>query len=109
MDSTDNTLDVKGKWELKVNTIIKHEEWERSWMSWHECLSSPTWKKFGWKLRMRSFKTPIVISNNDNKSNPLYWRRYGLIRDFSHIFWDCPKLQVYFREGKKEIGLKQII
>lgn len=32
------TLDVKGKWKLEVNTIIEDEDWERSWMSWHKML-----------------------------------------------------------------------
>lgn len=86
MDSADNTLDVKGKWELEANAIIEYEEWERFWLSWLKCLSSPTWKEFGWKLRMRFFRIPIVISKYDNKSNALCWRQCGLVGDFSHIF-----------------------
>ncbi|KAF7646198.1 hypothetical protein LDENG_00191690 [Lucifuga dentata] len=104
MDLTDNTLDVKGKWELEASTIIEDEEWERAWVAWHKCLSSPTWTEFGWKLRMRFFKTPLVIANYDNKSNPLCWRGCGLMGDFSHIFWDCPKIQTYWDEVNKKIG-----
>lgn len=79
-DSTDS------KWELEANTIIEDEEWEESWMPWHKCLSSQTWKEFIWKLRMRFFlKTPLVISNYDIKSNPLCWRRCS--RDFFSLFF----------------------
>ena len=46
MDTTDNTLDVKGKWEIEATTIISDDEWEESWMLWHKCLSRPSWREF---------------------------------------------------------------
>ena len=98
-----DTLDIKGKWELEANTIIADDEWESSWMSWHKCLGNSTWREFSWKLRMRYFKTPIVIAKYDKKYSPLCWRGCGLIGDFSHIFWDCPKLQKLWEEVKREI------
>ena len=104
MDTSIDTLDIKGKWELEANTIIADDEWESSWMSWHKCLSSPTWREFSWKLRMRYFKTPLVIAKYDKKYSPLCWRGCGLIGDFSHIFWDCPKLQKFWEEVKREIS-----
>ena len=64
MDTSVDTLDVKAKWELETNTIIADEEWESSWVPWQKCLSSPIWREFGWKLRARYFKTPLVIACN---------------------------------------------
>ena len=104
MDTSIDTLDIKGKWELEANTIIADDEWESSWVSWHKCLSSPTWREFSWKLRMRYFKTPLVIAKYDKKYSPLCWRGCGLIGDFSHIFWDCSKLQKFWEEVKREIS-----
>lgn len=103
-DLTENTLDVKNKWELEANTIISDIEWERSWESWHKCLSSPTWKEFSWKLRMRYFRTPLIISSYDKRCSSLCWRGCGLIGDLSHIFWDCPKLTVFWREVMREVN-----
>lgn len=46
MDTSIDTLDINGNWELEANTIIADDEWENSWMSWHKCLSSATWREF---------------------------------------------------------------
>lgn len=35
LNLTDNTLDVRNKWELEANTIIPDDEWEKSWVSCH--------------------------------------------------------------------------
>ena len=53
---------------------------------------------------MRYFKTHFVIYGYDKRSSPLCWRACGVIGDFSHIFWDCPKLQIYWKEVMRVIG-----
>ncbi len=80
------------------------DEWEKPWVSWHKCLNSPNWREFAWRLRMRYCKTTLVISNCDNKSSPLCWRGYRLTGDSSHIFWDCPKLQVFWKKVMRDIA-----
>ena len=72
-------------------------------MLWHKCLSSPSWREFSWKLRIRYFNSPLVISAYDRHASPLCWRRCGLVGDFSHIFWDCPKIQTFWENVKNEI------
>lgn len=100
MEQDDRTLDVKNKWELELNTLIDDSDWEYSWEEWHKCLNSPNWKEFSWKLRMRFFKTPLIVSSYDHNTSALCWRNCGQIGDFSHIFWECPLVKVY-REGVK--------
>ena len=105
LDTSDNTLDIKGKWELEANIIIADDEWVGAWVSWRKCLSSPSWREFSWKLRMRFFRTPLVISGFDKKASPLCWRGCGLVGDFSHIFWDCPLLKLFWENVLREIGV----
>lgn len=55
-------LDIKEKWELEMNTIITDKQWEASCSQGHRVTSSPNWKEFGWKIKMRYFRTPFIAS-----------------------------------------------
>ena len=103
METSVDTLDMKAKWELEANALIADGEWESSWVPWQKCLSSPTWREFSWKLRARYFKTPLIIASYDSNCSPLCWRGCGITGYFSHIFWDCPKLQKFWEEVKRQI------
>ena len=57
----ENNLDIKEKWELEMN-IISDEQWESSCEQGHRVTSSPNWREFGWKIKMRYFRTPLITS-----------------------------------------------
>lgn len=91
-----NILDTKEKWELDINVIIEDETWEQVCEEGQRVTKSPLWKEFGWKLRMRYFRTPFLVAKfNKNKTN-LCWTNYKKIGDHTHIFWDCAKLKPYW-------------
>lgn len=103
-DSDDSNMKVKEKWELESNIIITDEEWEETFKAGHKLTNSPSWREFDWKVKMRYFDTPIITSNYSNTSK-LCWRGCGLVGDFTHIFWDCPKLIDFWKNVQKEIKL----
>ncbi len=37
-------------------------------------------------------------------SEELCWRKYGKTGDHTHIFWDCPIIQGFWKGVKEEIG-----
>ena len=41
--------------------VITDEMWEKTCLDGHKLISSPTWREFEWKTRMRVFKTPLVF------------------------------------------------
>lgn len=98
----ENTLDIKEKWGLEMNTIILDEQWEPSCSQGHRITSSPNWKEFGCKIKTRYFRTPFITSKWSNTSNHS-WRGCGFVRDHTHIFWDCPKISEYWQNVQKEI------
>ncbi|KAJ0059923.1 hypothetical protein NL108_015598 [Boleophthalmus pectinirostris] len=99
----ESTLDVKNKWELELNVVVSDMEWENAWEEWQKCLSSQNWREYSWKLRMRFFKTPIITATYNRDISALCWRKCGHIGDFSHIFWECPVIKVYWDNVTKEI------
>ena len=98
----ENNLDIKEKWELEMNIIISDEQWESSCEQGHRVTSSPNWKEFGWKIKMRYFRTPLVTSKWSNTSAHC-WRGCGKVGDHTHLFWDCPKLSEYWQKVQREI------
>lgn len=99
-----NTEYIKEKWELEMNVIIEDSTWEDIWAGCHKGINSQLWKEFDWKVKIRFFNTPLVISSYVKNSNlALCWRKCGNIGDTTHIFWDCPVLQGFWGDIKKEI------
>ena len=98
----ENNLDIKEKWELEMNIIISDEQWENSCEQGHRVTSSPNWREFGWKIKMRYFRTPLITSKWSNTSAQC-WRGCGKVGDHTHIFWDCPKLSEYWKKIQREI------
>lgn len=102
--SEGNNLDVKEKWELEANIIITEEEWEETFKEGHRLTNSPTWREFDWKVKMRYFYTPFITSKYSHTTD-LCWRECGTVGDTTHIFWDCPKIQDFWKNIQKEIKL----
>lgn len=82
-----NTLDIKVKWELGSNVLIKDESWEEVSEGGQEVTNSPRWKEFNWRLKIRNFRTPLVKTN-------LCWRDCQQVGDHAQIFWGLSKTEV---------------
>lgn len=91
-----------GNWKQILNIIITDEQWEETFKAGHKVTSSPTWREFDWKIKMRYFITPSISSRYSNTSE-MCWRGCGLAGDFTHIFWDCPKISDFWKNIQKEI------
>ena len=48
--------------EVEMNVVFEEEEWEEERESRRRMTNSPTWREFSWKLEMRYFKTPFIMS-----------------------------------------------
>ncbi len=103
-DMVGNTYNIKEKWEIEANTIIEDELWDKLCHRCHKGINSQQWKEFDWKIKMRYFHTPRVISNFvKDPSAALCWRQCGKTGDHTHIFWDCSVILEYWENIKKEI------
>lgn len=102
----ENTYNIKEKWELETNNIIEDEVWDKLCSKSHKGINGQQWKEFDWKLKIRYFHTPSVISNYvKDPSATLCWRQCGKIGDHTHIFWDCPVILDYWKKINEEIEI----
>ncbi len=104
-DKSDDSFHIKRNWELELNTIIEDDMWTSVCASCHKGISSQMWKEFDWKMKMRFFRVPLVVAKFDSSSQLAQcWRGCGDVGDYVHIFWECPKIQVYWQGVKREIS-----
>lgn len=83
---------------MELNTIIEDDVWEELWKGCHKGINSQLWKEFDWKVKIRYFNTPHMISTFVKETLvALCWRKCGKIGDHTHIFWDCPKIQEFWK------------
>ena len=88
----------------RINVIIEDSEWNDMWAGCHKGINSQLWKEFDWKVKIRFFNTPLIISTYvKNSSTALCWRKCGNTGDTTHIFWDCPVLSGFWNDIKREI------
>ena len=62
IDTSDNTLHIKGQWEMELNTTIDDDTWEDICTACHKGVGSQMWKEFDWKVKIRFFRTPLSIN-----------------------------------------------
>ena len=103
MDMSDNTLHIKQQWELELNVVIDDDSWENICSRCHKGIGSQLYKEFDWKVKTRFFRTPLITFVSKNNPSNKCWRNCGMVGDHTHIFWDCPKLQTFWKNVKEEL------
>lgn len=86
-----HTQDVKGKWKLELNLVVEDQSWERICESSHKCTSLTG--KWRWD----------TIEHLSWYQNCMLGGGCGPIGGHTHVFWDCPKLQGFWKNIKKEV------
>ena len=73
------------------------------WKTHQKSTSSRSWREFSWKNLIRFFITPKARSKYLKMSQPC-WRGCGSINaDHAHIFWECDKVQIFWRTVHKTL------
>lgn len=101
VESEDNSLDIKEKWEQESNISIEEEQWEESFRIGHSLFSSVAWREFEWKGKIQYFNVPTKTYKYSQNSDKC-WRGCGQTGNYNHIFWDCPVLQYYWDKVKRK-------
>lgn len=78
-------MDIKVKWELKMNTIISDENWEWSCRKGHKITNSPIWS-LEWKVKMRKKNGPSACQQNTKWNKIMIWFTWFrlLIKNITH-------------------------
>ena len=49
------------------------------------------------------FRTPLTTFVSKNNPSNKCWRNCGMVGDHTHIFWDCLKIQIFWKNVKEEL------
>ena len=101
LDVSDNTLHIKQQLELELNAIIEDDSWENICSRCHRGVGSQIYKEFDWKVKTRFFRTQITTFASKNNPSNKCWINCGMVGDHTHIFWDCLKIQIFWKKAKK--------
>ena len=95
----DNTLHVKDKWEKELEVEIDDDVWDTICSEIHKVTNANLWREFQWKVVIRYFKTPHILSKMDANRPDTCWRGCGdQIANHAHVFWSCPILDSFWRD-----------
>lgn len=101
--SNNNTLYIKDKWEKESGIKISEEAWSNIWSFQWSTSNSMVWREHCWKNIIRYFKTPHQ-ERYKGATTPC-WRNCGSFAvNHYHIFWDCPKLVVFWRDVQSTLS-----
>ena len=93
-----NSLYIKERWEAEMGIDISPDKWEETCSEAHLVTNSNTWREFKWKVITRFFRTPVIVAKMGPTHSNRCWRECGAhIGNHTHIFWNCPKLRLFWR------------
>lgn len=94
--NVNNTLYIKGKWESDSGIGISEEVWGNIWSFQWSTSTFMSWREHCWKNIIRYFNTPY--QERYKGAHVPCWRQCGsTVANHYHIFWDCPKLNVFWK------------
>ena len=104
----DNT---KEKWENELTTTISEHDWKDACKRIFKTTQSKYWKEFAWKINMKIFLTPKILSKYRPTGSAECWRKCSETEaNHVHIFLFCPILKRFWETVKVKItntfGLK---
>lgn len=98
-----NTFYIKDKWKKEAGIVLSKETWNKIWNFQWTSSNSIDWREHCWKNIIRFFKTPWQEKYKD--ANRLCWRQCdSAAADHFHIFWDCPKLNLFWRDIQQSLS-----
>lgn len=97
-----STLYVKERWEKDAGMVISEEMWAGIWKFQSTTTCSADWREHCWKNVIRYFRTPHQ-ERYRGQGWPC-WRQCGAEgAGHFHIFWECPKLAVFWEGVHRSI------
>ncbi|KAJ0063849.1 hypothetical protein NL108_012538 [Boleophthalmus pectinirostris] len=84
IDTDDNNMGIKDKWEKERNITILEENWEKSFKDGHKMFNIISWREFEWKSKMQYFIVPTKVTKYSTKSDKC-WRVVVRQETHTHI------------------------
>ena len=101
--SNNNTIYIKEKWEREAGIELSGDTWTEIWNFQWTTSNSMDWREHCWKNIVRFFRTPY--QEKYKGANIPCWRQCGsTVANHHHIFWECPKLSVFWKDVQKSLG-----
>ncbi|KAJ0055164.1 hypothetical protein NL108_011443 [Boleophthalmus pectinirostris] len=100
IDTDDNNMGVKDKWEKERNITILEKNWEKSFKDGHKMFNIISWREFEWKSKMQYFIVPTKVTKYNTKSDKC-WRVVVRHETHTHIMGLSPN-QRLLDQCKKE-------
>uniref|UniRef100_A0A3P8SZA0 Reverse transcriptase domain-containing protein n=1 Tax=Amphiprion percula TaxID=161767 RepID=A0A3P8SZA0_AMPPE len=101
-----NTLQIKRRWETEMNADIPEDTWDEICTEAQLVTNSNSWREFKWKVIMRFFRTPAILSKLGPAHSSTCWRNCATqIGNHTHIFWTCTKLKTFWEDVFKALEM----
>uniref|UniRef100_A0A8C5QG16 Reverse transcriptase domain-containing protein n=1 Tax=Leptobrachium leishanense TaxID=445787 RepID=A0A8C5QG16_9ANUR len=85
-----------GKWEASFRITLKDEDWSKIYTLAHCCTPSTRIQEVNYKILYRWYRTPDRLSHFSGGGGDLCWRCSAPHADHLHIWWSCPKVQLFW-------------
>uniref|UniRef100_A0A670KKD3 Reverse transcriptase domain-containing protein n=1 Tax=Podarcis muralis TaxID=64176 RepID=A0A670KKD3_PODMU len=107
-----NPLDaIKNQWENDIGYEINPTQWTRMWSKPPFKSISTKRKELTLKLTYRWYLTPRKLALIHPGTSPKCWRGCTSTGTYFHMWWECPKIQLFWTTAIQEICkiTKQVI
>lgn len=86
------------KWEQELNITLTEKEWENIYTHIHKGTINVQIQENAFKVLSRWYRTPLTLHHFNPALTQHCWRCQTDIGSLLHIWWTCPKIQLFWKE-----------
>ena len=91
-------ITLKEKWERDLGPCSNNKQWDKSLQLVHKSAIDTNTEEMNYKLITRWYNTPDKMGRIQVESSRLCWRGCQMVGTIAHIWWECPKIKVFWSE-----------
>lgn len=95
---------ISQRWESELTLDLPKDKWERIYDHIHKGPINISAQESGYKIYSRWYQTPDRIHTYHPSVSPLCWRCNSVLGSLLHIWWECPRIQPFWKEVHRIIA-----
>lgn len=85
-------------WQRDLYLSLTPEEWKKIYLNIYKGSINVSTQENGYKVQSCWYRMPAILHKFKPTISDIYWRCHEHYGSLIHIWWDCPRIQIFWAE-----------